>query len=149
MYNENSYILREGEPLNAMLFITQEGSVWCFKTNNGENGEGTVSSAQCIENGMFYGSPSPKLSDFPISKTVKTLIKVEAFALTANNWKILVSRHSKVASTTKGFAQVARRHFNEKMNENSPKMAKQMQNNTSCHALGASRPAVPHIVEKK
>jgi len=140
-----------------MLFITQEGSVWCFKTNNGENGEGTVSSAQCIENGMLYGeellewgfngSPSPKLSDFPISKTVKTLIKVEAFALTANNWKILVSRHSKVASTTKGFAQATRRHLNEKMNENSPKMAKQ--NSTSCHALSASRLAVPHVVEKK
>jgi cyclic nucleotide gated channel len=31
-YNEDSYIIREGEPLNAMLFITQ-GSVWCFKTS--------------------------------------------------------------------------------------------------------------------
>jgi cyclic nucleotide gated channel len=99
-YIENSYIFREGEPLNAMIFITQ-GSLWCFKTNNGENGEGTTSSPQCIEKGEFYGeellewgfngSPSPKLSNLPISKTVITLTKVEAFALTANDWKILVS----------------------------------------------------------
>jgi len=99
-YIENSYIFREGEPLNAMIFITQ-GNLWCFKTNNGENGEGTTSSPQCIEKGEFYGeellewgfngSPSPKLSNLPISKTVITLTKVEAFALTANDWKILVS----------------------------------------------------------
>ncbi|XP_062154119.1 cyclic nucleotide-gated ion channel 1-like [Alnus glutinosa] len=99
-YNENSYIFREGEPLNAMIFITQ-GSLWCFKTNNCENGEGTASSPQCIEKGEFYGeellqwgfncSPSPKLSNLPISKTVKTLTKVEAFALTANDWKFLLS----------------------------------------------------------
>jgi CRP-like cAMP-binding protein len=130
-YNENSYILREGEPLIAMIFITQD-SVLCFKTNNGENGEGTVLGAQCIEKGMFYreelleywgfsGSPEPQLSDFPISKTVKTLTKVEAFALTVDKWKILVSRRSQA----KLFAQAALacRYLNEKMNENSPKMA--------------------------
>ncbi|XP_062158776.1 cyclic nucleotide-gated ion channel 1-like [Alnus glutinosa] len=49
-YNENNYIFREGEPLNAMIFITQ-GSLSCFNTNNGENGEGTASSPQCIEKG--------------------------------------------------------------------------------------------------
>ncbi|XP_062149011.1 cyclic nucleotide-gated ion channel 1-like isoform X3 [Alnus glutinosa] len=161
-YNENSYILREGEPLTAMLFITQ-GSVLCFKTNNGENGEGTVSGAQCIEKGMFYGeellewgfngSPEPQLSNLPISKTVKTLTKVEAFALTADQWKILVSRRSQAAShaasRAKRFAQaaLARRHLNEKMNKNSPKMAKE--NSTSSHALGALRLAVPHVVEKQ
>jgi len=99
-YIENSYIFREGEPLNAMIFITQ-GSLWCFKTNNSENGERTTSSPRYIEKGEFYGeellewgfngSASPKLSNFPISKTVITLTKVEAFALTANDWKILVS----------------------------------------------------------
>ena len=92
-YNEDNYIIREGEPLNVMLFITQ-GNVWCFKTSNGEDSEGP----QCIEKGEFYGeellhwgfkfngSFSPKLSDFPIStKTVKTFTKVEAFALKEKN----------------------------------------------------------------
>jgi hypothetical protein len=100
----------------------------------------------------FNGSPEPQLSNLPISKTVKTLTKVEAFALTADQWKILVSRRSQAAShaasRAKRFAQaaLARRHLNEKMNKNSPKMAKK--NTTSCHALGASRLAVPHVVEK-
>jgi cyclic nucleotide gated channel len=123
-YNEDNYIIREGEPLNAMLFITQ-GSVWCFKTSNGEDGEGP----QCIEKGEFYGeellewgfngSPSPKLSDFPIStKTVKTFTKVEAFALTANDLKILVARHSFARSNAKTkFTQAARRRLKEKKNE--------------------------------
>jgi cyclic nucleotide gated channel len=52
-YNEESYILREGETLDEVLFITQ-GSIWCFKANNGENGEGTASSPQCIEKDDFY-----------------------------------------------------------------------------------------------
>jgi hypothetical protein len=100
-YSENSYIFQEGEPLNMMIFITQ-GSLWCFKTNNGENGEGTASNPQCIEKGDFYGeellkwvvnySPSLELSNLPISKTVKTLTKVEAFTLTVIDWKNIVSR---------------------------------------------------------
>ncbi|XP_059450245.1 cyclic nucleotide-gated ion channel 1-like [Corylus avellana] len=132
-YNEESYILREGEPLTAMLFITQ-GSVCCFKTSNGENGEGIVSGAECIEKGQFYGeqvlkwgfnsSFSPRLSDLPIStKTVKALTKVEAFALTANNLKNLVVRQSQATSAAKGFAQAVRRRLNERKNENPPKKA--------------------------
>ena len=84
---------------------------------------------QCIEKGEFYGeellewgfngSPSPKLSDFPIStKTVKTFTKVEAFALTANDLKILVARHSFARSNAKTkFTQAARRLLKEKKNE--------------------------------
>jgi hypothetical protein len=69
----------------------------------------------------FNGSPSPKLSDFPIStKTVKTFTKVEAFALTSDDLKILVARHSCALSNAKTkFTQAARRHLKEKKNENS------------------------------
>jgi hypothetical protein len=49
--------------------------------------------------------------------TVKTLTKVEAFALTADKWKILVSRRSQAASIAKRFAQATRGCLNEKMNE--------------------------------
>ena len=100
-YNEHSYIVREGEPLDAAIFVTQ-GIIWSFATSNGE---GTVSSAaQCIEKGHFYGqdlldwalndSPtSLDLSKLPIStKTVKTHAKVEGFALMANDLKTLVSK---------------------------------------------------------
>ena len=112
--------------MRAMLFITQS-SVWCFKTSNGENGEGP----QCVEKGdfckeelleqWFNSSPSPKLSHILIStKTVKIFTKVEAFALTANDLKILVARHSDALSNAKTkFTQAARRLFKEKRNENS------------------------------
>jgi cyclic nucleotide gated channel len=134
-YNEDSYIIREGEPLNAMLFITQ-GSVCCFKTNNGENDNGVVSGPHCIEKGLygeellewgFNSSPISKLSGLPIStKTVKTLTRVEAYALTANDLKILVLRQSQAA---KGFVQAVRRRLKKK--ENSFKILK----TTSCHCL--------------
>ena len=101
-YNEHSYIVREGEPLDAMLFITQ-GVVWNFITTS--NGEGIVTSkAQCIEKGNFFGqelldwgfmkgketekelvdgefkgSPVPNLSELPIStETAKTHTKLKA-----------------------------------------------------------------------
>ena len=114
-YNEQSYIVQEGEPLDAMLFITQ-GIVWSFTSGNGE---GTVSSKpQCIEKGHFFGqelldwgfskqnekdkefvdggvkgSASVNLSDLPMStKTVKTHTKVEGFALMANDLRTVVSK---------------------------------------------------------
>ena len=117
-YNEQSYIVREGEPLDATLFITQ-GIVWSFTTGN--NGEGIDSSeAECIGKGDFYGqdlldwafndSPtSLNLSKLPISKkTVKTHAKVEAFALMANDLKIVVSNWRTVASALRAARQ--RRH---------------------------------------
>ncbi|GLT53350.1 hypothetical protein SLA2020_266280 [Shorea laevis] len=80
-YNQHNYIVREGEPLDAMLFITQ-GIIWNFTTSNAER------SAKCIEKGSFYGeelldwglecSTLPNLSDLPIShKTVKPIQKLK------------------------------------------------------------------------
>ncbi|XP_059434864.1 cyclic nucleotide-gated ion channel 1-like isoform X2 [Corylus avellana] len=105
-YCEDSYILREGEPLTVMLFIMQ-GSVWCFKTSNDENVEGTISDGvdhQSIEKFELYGEellewrlnhyPSHKKSLPTSTKTVKTHSKVEAFALTANDLKHLVPMHT-------------------------------------------------------
>ncbi|KAD0176508.1 hypothetical protein FH972_027276 [Carpinus fangiana] len=101
-YNEDIYILQVGEPL-MMLFFTQ-GSVCCFKTSNGENRMGMDSDAQYIEKYEIWGeellewgfncsSAHKKL--VPIStKIVKTTSKVEAFALTANDLKKLLSMHT-------------------------------------------------------
>ncbi|KAE8077862.1 hypothetical protein FH972_016381 [Carpinus fangiana] len=97
-YNQHCYIVREGEPLDAMLFITQ-GIIWNFTTStiNAER------SAKCIEKGSFYGeellewglecsAALPNLSNLPISlKTAKTHTKVEAFALMANDLRTIVS----------------------------------------------------------
>ncbi|XP_059435141.1 cyclic nucleotide-gated ion channel 1-like [Corylus avellana] len=113
-YKQHSYIVREGEPLDAMLFITQ-GIIWNFTIINGERRN------KCIEKGNFYGeelldwgldSPAlPNLSDLPISlKTAKTHTKVEAFALMANDLRTIVSRRTEAVSAV----QAAFRRFNEK-----------------------------------
>jgi len=117
-YDQHSYIVREGEPLDAMLFITQ-GIIWNFTTNNGER------RTWCIEKGNFYGeellqwgldslkrSVLPKLSDLPISlKTAKTHTQVEAFALKANDLTTIVSRQITEAASV---VQAAFRRFHEK-----------------------------------
>ncbi|KAF5451081.1 hypothetical protein F2P56_031381 [Juglans regia] len=107
-YSQDTYIIREGEPLDRMLFVTK-GVIWKFATTNNNNGVGsTVSSSrgECIEEGCYCGEEIlnwgfhgfsqqvlPNLSDLPISdKTLKTHTKVEAFALMANDLKALASR---------------------------------------------------------
>ncbi|KAG7981344.1 hypothetical protein I3843_05G229200 [Carya illinoinensis] len=88
-YNENSYIVREGEPLDALLFITR-GIVWTYTTSPDHRQTG------CLETDDFYGVEllewvfkSPSLSDpsnLPFStRTLRCQTKVEAFALTAGN----------------------------------------------------------------
>ncbi|XP_059433859.1 cyclic nucleotide-gated ion channel 1-like [Corylus avellana] len=104
-YNQANYIVKEGEPLDAMLFITQ-GIIWNFTTSiNAER------SAKCIEKCSFHGeelldwglecsAALPNLSDLPISlKTAKTHAKVEAFALMANDLRTIVSRRTEAASS--------------------------------------------------
>ena len=94
-YNKHSYIVREGEPLDAMLFITQ-GIIWSVTTINGKR------SAECIEGGSFYGeqlldwglklSDVANLSNLPLSpKSLKTHTEVEAFALLASDLRPIVS----------------------------------------------------------
>ncbi|KAB1213240.1 Cyclic nucleotide-gated ion channel 1 [Morella rubra] len=94
-YNEDSYIVRQGEPLDRLLLFTQ-GIAWKFTTTIRR---GTVSSSQgeSIENGHFIGEAllvwgynSSSLSNLPTSPhTVKTHTKVEAFALMAKDLKDL------------------------------------------------------------
>ena len=96
-YNEQCYIVREGEPMDAVFLIT-DGSAWAFPSSS--NGEGTGTASRCaerLESGHFFGEellelfwePSStnmfNLSKVPIhSKSLKTHTKVEAFALMAN-----------------------------------------------------------------
>lgn len=96
-YNEQCYIVREGEPMDAVFLIT-DGSAWAFPSSS--NGEGTGTASRCaerLEAGDFFGEellelfwePSSNmfnLSKVPIySKSLKTHTKVEAFALMAND----------------------------------------------------------------
>ncbi|XP_023874097.1 cyclic nucleotide-gated ion channel 1 [Quercus suber] len=94
-YNEQSYIVKEGDPIDAVFLITC-GIAWAYPSRN--NGEGKH--AERLEKGHFFGeellellwNPSSvevyNLSKLPVSsKTLKTHTKVEAFALMANDLK--------------------------------------------------------------
>ena len=104
-YNEQSYIVKEGDPIDAVFLIT-DGIAWAYPSSN--NGEGKH--AERLEKGHFFGEEllellwnsssvdvyNHNLSKLPISsKTLKTHTKVEAFALMAYDLKeILESKLS-------------------------------------------------------
>ncbi|XP_015878201.3 cyclic nucleotide-gated ion channel 1-like [Ziziphus jujuba] len=98
VYTENSYIIRDGEPLDLMLFITQ-GIVWTFPTGRGGGTTDGSKTTNCLQKGDFFGEELlnwtlkfTSLNDIPISTTnVKCHTKVEAFVLMANDSKNLVS----------------------------------------------------------
>ncbi|PQP93095.1 hypothetical protein Pyn_14016 [Prunus yedoensis var. nudiflora] len=106
IYTENSYVIRAGEPLDLMLFITQ-GIIWTFAGTqvdgsgklNGSSSSSTSSITRCLEKGDFYGeellsriSTYISFSDLPIcTDNVKCHTKVEAFALLAKDLKTVVT----------------------------------------------------------
>ncbi|XP_062119879.1 cyclic nucleotide-gated ion channel 1-like isoform X1 [Humulus lupulus] len=81
-YSEKSYIIRKGEPLDMILFITQ-GVVWAF-------GNETTPMSR-LQKGDFYGNEliewrlkSTSIDEFPISvANLKSHTNVEALALMA------------------------------------------------------------------
>ncbi|KAL4614128.1 hypothetical protein ACB092_07G032300 [Castanea dentata] len=97
-YNEQCYIVREGEPMDAVFLIT-DGSAWAFPSNTNGEGTGTASRhAERLKAGDFFGEElfelvrepySPNMFNLPkvpiYSKSLKTHTKVEAFALMAND----------------------------------------------------------------
>ncbi|XP_041010068.1 cyclic nucleotide-gated ion channel 1-like [Juglans microcarpa x Juglans regia] len=88
-YNENSYIAREGEPLDALLFITQ-GIVWTYTTSpdNRQTGFITTDDFYGVEllEWVFKSPFVPDPSNLPFStRTLRCHTKVEAFALTVGN----------------------------------------------------------------
>lgn len=98
-YNEQSYIVKEGDPIDAVFLITY-GIAWTYPSSN--NGE--EKHVERLEKGHFFGEEllellwnsssvnGYNLSKLPVSsKTLKTHTKVEVFALMANDWKNIVA----------------------------------------------------------
>ncbi|KAM1049689.1 hypothetical protein FF2_031234 [Malus domestica] len=100
IYNENKYIIREMEPIEKMLFITQ-GTVRIYNTSN--IGGSGFSRTSCLVRGDFHGEEllnwalynvnvASSSDDLPIStRIVKCSTKVEGFTLMANDLRSLVS----------------------------------------------------------
>lgn len=97
LYIERNFIVREGEPLDEMIFIIH-GKLWIYSNSN-RDGE-TLGSSESLKKGDVFGEEllkwvltDPLLSTVPIStKTVSTHTKVEAFVLSANDLKNVVSK---------------------------------------------------------
>ncbi|XP_041011510.1 cyclic nucleotide-gated ion channel 1-like [Juglans microcarpa x Juglans regia] len=96
-YNENSYIAWEGEPLDALLFITQ-GIVWTYTTSPDNRQTGFITTndfygVELLE--WMFNSPSLRdPSNHPFStRTLRCHTKVEGFALTAGNMQHMLYKY--------------------------------------------------------
>ncbi|XP_021807148.1 cyclic nucleotide-gated ion channel 1-like [Prunus avium] len=93
-YGEDVYIIREGEPLRKMLFITGGTALTYTPIKGGTN------VCKCLEKSDFYGEEllnwafkSCVFSELPISTTtLMSQTKVEAFSIRANNLKSIVAQ---------------------------------------------------------
>ncbi|KAL6269487.1 hypothetical protein ACE6H2_026398 [Prunus campanulata] len=93
-YGEDVYIIREGEPLRKMLFITRGTALTYTTTKGGTN------VCKSLEKSDFYGEELINwafkfcsFSELPISTTtLMSQTKVEAFSIRANNFKSIVAQ---------------------------------------------------------
>ncbi|CAN6709400.1 unnamed protein product [Malus baccata var. baccata] len=138
LYTEESYIVREGNPVDEMLFI-KGGRLLTMTTNGGRTGflnyQYLKAGDFCGEELLIWALDPHASSNLPIStRTVKALSEVEAFALKADDLKFVASQfrrlHSKQLQHTfrfyshqwrnwaAAFIQAAwRRHMKKKLEE--------------------------------
>lgn len=99
---QNTYIVREGDPVNEMLFIIR-GKLDSVTTNGGRTGFFNFGS---LGPGDFCGEelltwaldPRPSKNLPSSTRTVKTLVEVEAFALEAEDLKFVASQFRRLHS---------------------------------------------------
>ncbi|KAL3535107.1 hypothetical protein ACH5RR_003568 [Cinchona calisaya] len=102
LYTENTYIVREGDPVDEMLFIIR-GRLESVTTDGGRSG---FFNRSLLKEGDFCGEElltwalDPKSgSNLPSStRTVKALTEVEAFALTADELKFVAGQFRRLHS---------------------------------------------------
>uniref|UniRef100_A0A5B7B186 Putative cyclic nucleotide-gated ion channel 1-like isoform X1 n=1 Tax=Davidia involucrata TaxID=16924 RepID=A0A5B7B186_DAVIN len=95
LYSKHSYIFREGDPVEEMLFVTH-GKLLTVSTNGGSTG---FFNSYYLKNGDFCGEEllewalSPFSSKLPSStRTVKTVTGLKAFVLMADDLKFVMSQ---------------------------------------------------------
>uniref|UniRef100_A0A804P2L2 Cyclic nucleotide-binding domain-containing protein n=1 Tax=Zea mays TaxID=4577 RepID=A0A804P2L2_MAIZE len=102
LYTEGSCIIREGDPVNEMLFIMR-GTLESTTTNGGQTG---FFNSNVLKGGDFCGEElltwaldPTSASNLPGStRTVKTLSEVEAFALRADDLKFVATQFRRLHS---------------------------------------------------
>ncbi|KAK4479465.1 hypothetical protein RD792_014979 [Penstemon davidsonii] len=102
LFTENTYIVREGDPVDEMIFLIR-GRLESVTTDGGRSG---FFNRSLLKEGGFCGEElltwalDPKSgSNLPSStRTVKALTEVEAFALTADELKFVASQFRRLHS---------------------------------------------------
>ncbi|KAJ4950147.1 hypothetical protein NE237_026979 [Protea cynaroides] len=102
LYTEESFIVREGDPVDEMLFIMR-GKLWTVTTNGGRTGffNSDILKAGdfCGEELLTWALDPHSSSNLPIStRTVQALTEVEAFALKAEDLKFVASQFRRLHS---------------------------------------------------
>ncbi|MED6158030.1 Protein CNGC15c [Stylosanthes scabra] len=156
---ESTYLVREGDPVNEMLFIIR-GNLDSYTTNGGRTG---FFNSCRIGPGDFCGEelltwaldPKPSVIILPCStRTVKAISEVEAFALMAEDLKFVASQFRRLHSKqlrhkfrfhshqwrtwAACFIQAAWRRF-KKRKEAAELRAKEEENEAETHATMVTR----------
>jgi len=102
LYTEKSSIVREGDPVDEMLFIMR-GKLLTMTTNGGRTGffnsEYLKAGDFCGEELLTWALDPHSSSNLPIStRTVEALTEVEAFALKADDLKFVASQFRRLHS---------------------------------------------------
>ncbi|KAJ6294904.1 hypothetical protein OIU76_022900 [Salix suchowensis] len=102
LYTEESYIVREGDPVDEMLFVMR-GKLLTMTTNGGRTGffnsEYLKAGDFCGEELLTWALDPHSSSNLPIStRTVQTITEVEAFALMASDLKFVASQFRRLHS---------------------------------------------------
>ncbi|CAL0305444.1 unnamed protein product [Lupinus luteus] len=102
LYTEKSCIVREGDPVDEMLFVMR-GKLLTMTTNGGRTGffnsEYLKAGDFCGEELLTWALDPQSSSNLPIStRTVQTLLEVEAFALKADDLKFVASQFRRLHS---------------------------------------------------
>ncbi|XP_010537104.1 PREDICTED: cyclic nucleotide-gated ion channel 1-like isoform X2 [Tarenaya hassleriana] len=102
LYTEESYIVREGDPVDEMLFVMR-GKLLTMTTNGGRTGffnsEYLKAGDFCGEELLTWALDPHSSSNLPIStRTVRALTEVEAFALKADDLKSVASQFRRLHS---------------------------------------------------
>lgn len=159
LYTEESYIVREGDPVDEMLFVMR-GKLLTVTTNGGRTGffnsDYLKAGDFCGEELLTWALDPHSSANLPIStRTVQALTEVEAFALMADDLKFVASQfrrlHSKQLRHTfrfysqqwrtwaACFIQAAwRRHCRKKMEESLREEEDRLQDALMSKAGGSS-----------
>jgi cyclic nucleotide gated channel, plant len=102
LYTEGSCVVREGDPVNEMLFIMR-GNLMSMTTNGGRTGffnsDVLRDGALCGEELLTWAIDPMSTSSLPSStRTVKTMSEVEAFVLRAEDLKFVATQFRRLHS---------------------------------------------------